>query len=47
MIKSCWILMTQILALRQTLSRKMMTFIVKMMMKTLIKNTRIRDLGKR
>ena len=39
--------MTQILALRQTLSRKMMTFIVKMMMKTLMKNTRIRDLGKR
>ena len=39
--------MTQILALRQTLSRKMMTFIVKMMMKTLMKNTRIRDLRKR
>ena len=39
--------MTQILALRQTLSRKMMTFIVQMMMKTLIKNTRIRDLRKR
>ena len=39
--------MTQILALRQTLSRKMMTFIVKMKMKTLIKNTRIRDLRKR
>ena len=39
--------MTQILALRQTLSRKMMTFIVKVMMKTLIKNTRIRDLRKR
>ena len=39
--------MTQILALRQTLSRKMMIFIVKMMMKTLMKNTRIRDLGKR
>ena len=39
--------MTQILALRQTLSRKMMTLIVKMMMKMLMKNTRIRDLGKR
>ena len=39
--------MTQILALRQTLSRKMMTFIVKMMMQTLMKNTRIRDLRKR
>ena len=39
--------MTQILVLRQTLSRKMMTFIVKMMMKTLMKNTRIRDLRKR
>ena len=39
--------MTQILALRQTLSRKMMTFIVRMTMKTLMKNTRIRDLGKR
>ena len=39
--------MTQILALRQTLSRKMMTFIVKMMMKTLMKNTRISDLRKR
>ena len=39
--------MTPILALRQTLSRKMMTFIVKMMMKTLMKNARIRDLGKR
>lgn len=39
--------MTQILALRQTLSRKMMTFIVRMMMKMLMKNTRIRDVGKR
>ena len=39
--------MTQILALRQTLSRKMMTFVVKMMMKMLMKNTRIRDLRKR
>ena len=39
--------MTQILALRQTLRRKMMTVIVRMMMKMLMKNTRIRDLGKR
>ena len=39
--------MTPILALRQTLSRKMMTFIVRMTMKTLMKNTRIRDLRKR
>ena len=39
--------MTQILALRQTLSRKMMTLIVRMTMKTLMKNTRIRDLRER
>ena len=39
--------MTQILALRQTLSRKMMTFIVSMRKKTVMKNTRIRDLRKR
>ena len=39
--------MTQILALRQTLSRKMMTFIVRMRKKAVMKNTRIRDLRKR